>query len=150
MSGTPARWKSGCRPPGADNRDVYLGILGMTEEEYRRLAEQGHSSRGTNRECEPPGHRREPREAVCVAREPLEGCAGNCLPWEGRQAVPFLWILSSEYRRENFSRVFPPLEGGGSPDVPGLVTEVQRLANSLSIESVDAPLECQGICETLH
>mgnify|MGYP002261503480 CR=1 FL=1 len=41
MSGTPARWKSGCRPPGSDNRDVYLGILGMTEEEYRRLAEAG-------------------------------------------------------------------------------------------------------------
>ncbi len=41
MSGTPARWKSGCRLPGSDNRDVYLGILGMTEEEYRRLAEAG-------------------------------------------------------------------------------------------------------------
>ena len=41
MSGTPARWKSGCRPPGSDNRDVYLGILGMAEEEYRRLAESG-------------------------------------------------------------------------------------------------------------
>jgi crotonobetainyl-CoA:carnitine CoA-transferase CaiB-like acyl-CoA transferase len=41
MSGTPARWKSGCRPPGSDNRDVYLGILGMPEEEYRRLAEAG-------------------------------------------------------------------------------------------------------------
>jgi crotonobetainyl-CoA:carnitine CoA-transferase CaiB-like acyl-CoA transferase len=41
MSGTPARWKSGCRPPGSDNRDVYLGILGMTEAEYRRLAEAG-------------------------------------------------------------------------------------------------------------
>jgi hypothetical protein len=41
MSGTPARWKSGCRPPGSDNRDVYLGILGMKEEEYRRLAMAG-------------------------------------------------------------------------------------------------------------
>lgn len=41
MSGTPARWKSGCREPGSDNRDVYLGILGMTEEEYRGLAEAG-------------------------------------------------------------------------------------------------------------
>lgn len=41
MSGTPARWKSGCRPPGSDNRDVYLGILGMPEGEYRRLAEAG-------------------------------------------------------------------------------------------------------------
>lgn len=41
MSGTPARWKSGCRPPGSDNRDVYLGILGMTEEEYRRLGTAG-------------------------------------------------------------------------------------------------------------
>jgi crotonobetainyl-CoA:carnitine CoA-transferase CaiB-like acyl-CoA transferase len=37
MSGTPARWKSGCRPPGADNRDVFLRSLGMTEEEFRRL-----------------------------------------------------------------------------------------------------------------
>ena len=37
MSGTPARWKSGCRPPGADNRDVLLGTLGMTDEEFRRL-----------------------------------------------------------------------------------------------------------------
>jgi len=37
MSGTPARWKSGCRPPGSDNRDVLVGSLGMTEEEYRRL-----------------------------------------------------------------------------------------------------------------
>jgi crotonobetainyl-CoA:carnitine CoA-transferase CaiB-like acyl-CoA transferase len=41
MSGTPARWKSGCRPPGSDNRDVYLGVLGMTEEEYLRLSEAG-------------------------------------------------------------------------------------------------------------
>ena len=41
MSGTPARWKSGCRPPGADNRDVYLGTLGMAEEEYRRMAKAG-------------------------------------------------------------------------------------------------------------
>ena len=41
MSGTPARWKSGCRPPGSDNHDVYLGILGMQEEEYRRLALAG-------------------------------------------------------------------------------------------------------------
>jgi crotonobetainyl-CoA:carnitine CoA-transferase CaiB-like acyl-CoA transferase len=41
MSGTPARWKSGCRPPGSDNREVFLGTLGMTEEEYRRLAEDG-------------------------------------------------------------------------------------------------------------
>jgi crotonobetainyl-CoA:carnitine CoA-transferase CaiB-like acyl-CoA transferase len=41
MSGTPARWKSGCRPPGADNLDVYTGDLGMPEEEYRRLAAAG-------------------------------------------------------------------------------------------------------------
>ncbi|GAB4235519.1 MAG: CoA transferase [Deltaproteobacteria bacterium] len=41
MSGTPARWKTGCRPPGADNRDVCLRILGETEEEYRRLVEAG-------------------------------------------------------------------------------------------------------------
>jgi crotonobetainyl-CoA:carnitine CoA-transferase CaiB-like acyl-CoA transferase len=41
MSGTPPRWKSGCRPPGADNRDVYTGDLGMPEEEYRRLAAAG-------------------------------------------------------------------------------------------------------------
>ncbi len=41
MSGTPARWKSGCRAPGSDNRDVYLGILGMSEEEYRELAGAG-------------------------------------------------------------------------------------------------------------
>jgi crotonobetainyl-CoA:carnitine CoA-transferase CaiB-like acyl-CoA transferase len=38
MSGTPPRWKSGWRLPGADNRDVYAGNLGMPEEEYRRLA----------------------------------------------------------------------------------------------------------------
>jgi crotonobetainyl-CoA:carnitine CoA-transferase CaiB-like acyl-CoA transferase len=37
MSGTPARWKSGCRPPGTDNRDVFLRTLGMTEEEFLRL-----------------------------------------------------------------------------------------------------------------
>jgi crotonobetainyl-CoA:carnitine CoA-transferase CaiB-like acyl-CoA transferase len=37
MSGTPARWKSGCRPPGADNREVLAGTLGVTEEEYRLL-----------------------------------------------------------------------------------------------------------------
>lgn len=41
MSGTPPRWKSGCRPPGADNRDVYTGDLGMPEEEYLRLAAAG-------------------------------------------------------------------------------------------------------------
>lgn len=41
MSGTPARWKTGCKPPGTDNRDVFQGILGGTEEEYRRLEEAG-------------------------------------------------------------------------------------------------------------
>ncbi len=41
MSGTPPRWKSGCRPPGADNRDVYAGTLGMPEEEYVRLGALG-------------------------------------------------------------------------------------------------------------
>lgn len=41
MSGTPPRWKSGCRPPGADNRDVYTGDLGMSEEEYLRLTAAG-------------------------------------------------------------------------------------------------------------
>ncbi len=41
MSGTPARWKSGCRPPGADNRDVYIKELGVPEEEYRRLTAAG-------------------------------------------------------------------------------------------------------------
>jgi crotonobetainyl-CoA:carnitine CoA-transferase CaiB-like acyl-CoA transferase len=41
MSGTPARWKSGCKPPGADNRDVYMGDLGMPEEEFARLQASG-------------------------------------------------------------------------------------------------------------
>jgi crotonobetainyl-CoA:carnitine CoA-transferase CaiB-like acyl-CoA transferase len=41
MSGTPARWKTGCKPPGSDNRDVFRGILGGTEEEYRRLEKAG-------------------------------------------------------------------------------------------------------------
>jgi crotonobetainyl-CoA:carnitine CoA-transferase CaiB-like acyl-CoA transferase len=41
MSGTPPRWKSGCRPPGADNRDVYTGDLGMPEEEFGRLVASG-------------------------------------------------------------------------------------------------------------
>jgi crotonobetainyl-CoA:carnitine CoA-transferase CaiB-like acyl-CoA transferase len=41
MSGTPARWKSGCRPPGADNRDVFVRTLGMTEEEFSRLEASG-------------------------------------------------------------------------------------------------------------
>ncbi len=41
MSGTPPRWKSGCRPPGADNLDVFIGDLGMPEEEYRRLMAAG-------------------------------------------------------------------------------------------------------------
>ncbi|MBI5905830.1 MAG: CoA transferase [Deltaproteobacteria bacterium] len=41
MSGTPARWKSGCKVPGADNRDVYVRELGISDEEYRRLASAG-------------------------------------------------------------------------------------------------------------
>ncbi len=41
MSGTPARWKSGCRPPGADNRVVYVDALGMSEEEFLRLSGEG-------------------------------------------------------------------------------------------------------------
>jgi crotonobetainyl-CoA:carnitine CoA-transferase CaiB-like acyl-CoA transferase len=43
MSGTPARWKTGCRPPGADNRDVFLRTLGMSEEEFLRLSASGIS-----------------------------------------------------------------------------------------------------------
>jgi crotonobetainyl-CoA:carnitine CoA-transferase CaiB-like acyl-CoA transferase len=41
MSGTPARIKSVCRPPGADNEEVYRGALGMTEEEYQSLSGRG-------------------------------------------------------------------------------------------------------------
>jgi hypothetical protein len=62
----------------------------------------------------PPGRRREPRGTVRVAREPLEGRAGSCLPWEERQALPFL-ILSSEFRRENFRGFFPAAGGGRFP-----------------------------------
>jgi hypothetical protein len=58
-------------------------------------------------EGSPPGHRQEPRETVRVAREPLEGCAGSCLPGEGRQALPFYCNLSSEFRQENFRGVIP-------------------------------------------
>lgn len=41
MSGTPARLKSSCRPPGADNAEVYKGILGMDGEEIAVLSGRG-------------------------------------------------------------------------------------------------------------
>jgi crotonobetainyl-CoA:carnitine CoA-transferase CaiB-like acyl-CoA transferase len=39
MSGTPARIKSGCRPPGADNREVY-GELGLSPADIDSLYER--------------------------------------------------------------------------------------------------------------
>jgi len=41
MSGTPARLKSVCRPPGADNKDVYCGLLGLSAAELDALSERG-------------------------------------------------------------------------------------------------------------
>ena len=41
MSGTPARLKSVCRPPGADNRDVYCGTLGLSPAELDPLSARG-------------------------------------------------------------------------------------------------------------
>jgi crotonobetainyl-CoA:carnitine CoA-transferase CaiB-like acyl-CoA transferase len=41
MSGTPARLKSACRPPGADNREVYCGFLGLSAAELDSLSERG-------------------------------------------------------------------------------------------------------------
>ncbi len=40
MSGTPPRIKSACRPPGADNEDVYGGLLGLTRAEILSLSER--------------------------------------------------------------------------------------------------------------
>ena len=77
---------------------------------------------GRTGKANPPGHRREPRGTVRVAREPLEGCAGRCLPGEGRQALPFLCILSSEFRRENLrGYLSPPARGAVHRMSPGLV-----------------------------
>jgi crotonobetainyl-CoA:carnitine CoA-transferase CaiB-like acyl-CoA transferase len=41
MSGTPPRIKSACRPPGADNRDVYCGLLGLDPAELDSLSARG-------------------------------------------------------------------------------------------------------------
>jgi crotonobetainyl-CoA:carnitine CoA-transferase CaiB-like acyl-CoA transferase len=41
MSGTPARIKSVCRPAGADNREVYCGLLGMTGAQLDDLSRRG-------------------------------------------------------------------------------------------------------------
>ncbi len=41
MSGTPPRIKSACRPPGADNAEVYSGLLGLSVEEIAVLSEAG-------------------------------------------------------------------------------------------------------------
>jgi crotonobetainyl-CoA:carnitine CoA-transferase CaiB-like acyl-CoA transferase len=41
MSGTPARMKSVCRPPGADNVKVYRDILGFSQEELDGLRRRG-------------------------------------------------------------------------------------------------------------
>jgi crotonobetainyl-CoA:carnitine CoA-transferase CaiB-like acyl-CoA transferase len=41
MSGTPARIKSACRPPGADNREVYCGLLGLSPAEIDSLSSRG-------------------------------------------------------------------------------------------------------------
>ncbi len=40
MSGTPPRIKSACRPPGADNEDVYRGLLGMTRDDLASLSQR--------------------------------------------------------------------------------------------------------------
>jgi len=41
MSGTPARIKSVCRPAGADNREVYRGLLGLSPAEVDSLSSRG-------------------------------------------------------------------------------------------------------------
>lgn len=41
MSGTPARIKSVCRPAGADNREVYCGLLGLPPDEVDSLSRRG-------------------------------------------------------------------------------------------------------------
>jgi crotonobetainyl-CoA:carnitine CoA-transferase CaiB-like acyl-CoA transferase len=41
MSGTPARLKSVCRPPGADNKEVYCGLLGLSAAELDFLSLRG-------------------------------------------------------------------------------------------------------------
>lgn len=41
MSGTPARINSVCRPPGADNRAVYGGLLGLSPAEQNSLSSRG-------------------------------------------------------------------------------------------------------------
>ncbi len=40
MSGTPPRIRSACRPPGADNEDVYRGLIGLSREEFVSLSER--------------------------------------------------------------------------------------------------------------
>jgi len=41
MSGTPPRIRSVCRPPGADNEEIYSALLGMAAEEIRSLRARG-------------------------------------------------------------------------------------------------------------
>jgi len=41
MSGTPPRIRSVCRPPGADNEEVYNGLLGMSAKDLENLSRRG-------------------------------------------------------------------------------------------------------------
>ncbi|MBI5419517.1 MAG: CoA transferase [Deltaproteobacteria bacterium] len=41
MSGTPARLQSVCRPPGADNGEVYCGLLGLSGADLDSLSARG-------------------------------------------------------------------------------------------------------------
>lgn len=41
MSGTPPRIRSVCRPPGADNQEVYGGMLGMSAKDLENLSRRG-------------------------------------------------------------------------------------------------------------
>ena len=121
MSGTPARWKSGCRPPGSDNRDVYIGFLGMTGRGVPSPGGGGDDLNGRTGKCESPGAQAGTPGDRSFAREPLEGRAGSCLPGEGRQALPFLCILSSEFLREIFKGIFSRPGGVVHLTSPGLV-----------------------------
>ena len=40
IRGTPPRVKSACSPPGADNADVYSGLLGLTPGEIVSLSKR--------------------------------------------------------------------------------------------------------------
>jgi hypothetical protein len=58
MSGTPGRVKWSCRPLGFDNRYVLKKILGLPEEEVKRLLDEGvvfQWNPNVPSQCPPPG-----------------------------------------------------------------------------------------------